>query len=138
MNIIWKKTDDTLAVTSIFDETTSSSEHAVLLKERGDIDPEWVAVGFDVETFPDWEVQEDFRWVDNAIVISLSSAKESTKSRLRRERAPLLEVQDILFQRALESGSDTTAIVSEKQRLRDITTLADAATTIEELRVIHP
>ena len=49
MNIIWKKTDDTLAVTSIFDETTSSSEHAVLLKERGDIDPEWVAVGFDVE-----------------------------------------------------------------------------------------
>ena len=61
MNIIWKKTDDTLAVTSIFDETTSSSEHAVLLKERGDIDPEWVAVGFDVETFPDWEVQEDFR-----------------------------------------------------------------------------
>jgi hypothetical protein len=68
------------------------------------------------------------------ITINLDKAKAITKKRLRVERAPLLEAQDILFQRALESGADTTAIVAEKQRLRDITALADTATTLEELR----
>jgi hypothetical protein len=68
------------------------------------------------------------------ITINLDKAKEITKKRLRAERTPLLEAQDIFFQRALESGENTTAIVTEKQRLRDITALADTATTLEELR----
>lgn len=68
------------------------------------------------------------------ITINLDKAKEITKKRLRAERTPLLEAQDILFQRALELGENTTAIVTEKQRLRDITALADTATTLEELR----
>ena len=38
--------------------------------------------------------------------------------------------------RAQESGSNTTAIVTEKQRLRDITKLADEASSIEELKSI--
>jgi hypothetical protein len=42
----------------------------------------------------------------------------------------------VQFQRALESGSDTTEIVAEKQRLRDITTLANAATTTDELKAL--
>jgi hypothetical protein len=70
------------------------------------------------------------------IVINLEKAKEVTKVRLRAERTPLLQAQDVAFQRALESGADTSAIVAEKQRLRDITTLADQATTLEELKVI--
>jgi hypothetical protein len=68
------------------------------------------------------------------IVINVDKAKEITKERLRAERTPLLQAQDIAFQRALESGADTTAIVAEKQRLRDITQLADAATTLDELK----
>jgi hypothetical protein len=48
----------------------------------------------------------------------------------------LLQSQDVAFQRALESGADTTAIVAEKQRLRDITALADQATTLDELRAL--
>jgi hypothetical protein len=40
----------------------------------------------------------------------------------------------VAFQRALESGGDTSAIVAEKQRLRDITKLADQATTLEQLK----
>jgi len=68
------------------------------------------------------------------IVINIDKAKEITKERLRSERAPLLQAQDVAFQRALESGADTSAIVAEKQRLRDITTLADQATTLEELK----
>jgi hypothetical protein len=70
------------------------------------------------------------------IVINLDKAKEVTKDKLRSERTPLLQAQDVAFQRALEEGSDTTAIVAEKQRLRDITTLADQATTLEELKGI--
>ena len=71
-----------------------------------------------------------------SVTVNLAKAKEITKARLRAERAPLLEAQDVLFQRALESGADTTAIVAEKQRLRDITGLVDAVTTLEGLRAI--
>jgi hypothetical protein len=68
------------------------------------------------------------------ITINLNKAKEIIKDQLRAERAPLLQAQDVAFQRALEEGADTTAIVAEKQRLRDVTDLADSATTLDELR----
>jgi len=68
------------------------------------------------------------------ITINFDKAKAITKDRLRSEREPLLAAQDVAFQRALESGADTTAIVAEKQRLRDITQLADQATTLEQLK----
>jgi len=71
------------------------------------------------------------------ITINLDKAKAITKDRLRAERTPLLQAQDVAFQRALESGADTTAIVAEKQRLRDITKLADQATTLDELKQIE-
>ena len=70
------------------------------------------------------------------ITINLNKAREIKKDRLREERKPLLEAQDVLYMRAQESGSDTTAIVTEKQRLRDITKLADEASSIEELKSI--
>ena len=70
------------------------------------------------------------------ITINLVKAKNIKKVKLREERKPLLEAQDILYMRAQESGSDTTAIVTEKQRLRDITKLADEASSIEELKSI--
>jgi hypothetical protein len=71
------------------------------------------------------------------IIINLTKAKVITKERLRAERTPLLQAQDVAFQRALELGADTTAIVAEKQRLRDITQLADQATTLEQLKQIE-
>jgi len=70
------------------------------------------------------------------ITINFDKAKEITKDRLRTERTPLLQAQDVAFQRALEEGKDTKAIVAEKQRLRDITKLADQATTLDELKAI--
>lgn len=69
-----------------------------------------------------------------AIQVNINKAKDITKDRLRDEREPLLEAQDVAFQRALESGADTTAIVAEKQRLRDITNQVDSMTTVEELK----
>jgi hypothetical protein len=71
-----------------------------------------------------------------SVTVNLDKAKEITKKRLRAERTPLLAAQDVLFQRALESGADTTAIVTEKNRLRDVTGLVDAVTTLEGLRAI--
>lgn len=70
------------------------------------------------------------------IVINLNKAKEITKTRLRVDREPLLVAQDVAFQRALESSADTTAIIAEKQRLRDITKLADNVLTIHELKAL--
>ena len=68
------------------------------------------------------------------ITINFDKAKEITKERLRQERKPLLEQQDVLFQRSLENNSDTSAIILEKQRLRDITNLVDDASTLEQLK----
>jgi hypothetical protein len=70
------------------------------------------------------------------IIVDINKAKEITKDRLRIERKPLLEAQDVAFQRALESNADTSAIVVEKQRLRDITNQVDTMTTVEELKSI--
>lgn len=72
--------------------------------------------------------------MDMGIIVDINKAKDITKDRLRQERKPLLEAQDVAFQRALESGADTSAIVAEKQRLRDITKQVDSMTTVEELK----
>ena len=69
-----------------------------------------------------------------SITINFVKAQALTKDRLRAERKPLLEAQDVLFQRALETGKDATAIVVEKQRLRDVTKLVDTATTLDQLK----
>ena len=66
--------------------------------------------------------------------VNMDKAKVITKDRLRADRTPLLEAQDVLFMRAQEAGSDTSAIVTEKQRLRDITVQVDSMTTLDELK----
>jgi len=66
----------------------------------------------------------------------MNKAKDITKNRLRDERKPLLEEQDILFMKVQESSEDTTTIVAEKQRLRDITKSVDSCTTTDELKAL--
>ena len=70
------------------------------------------------------------------ITVNISKAKDITKGRLRIDRKPLLEAQDTLFMKAQESGADTTAIVTEKNRLRDITKDADTCTTTDQLKAL--
>jgi hypothetical protein len=82
------------------------------------------------EFFDAWELN------GSTVSINLTKAKEITKTRLRAEREPLLLAQDVLFQRALETNLDTSTIVAEKQRLRDITNLADVCTTTAELKAL--
>ena len=69
------------------------------------------------------------------IVINNEKAIEIAKEKIRAIREPLLKKLDVDFQRALETGSDTTLIVQEKQRLRDLTDLANGK-TVEELLAI--
>ena len=87
---------------------------------------------YDNDFFNAWEQ------TNGVVTINFDKSKELTKTRLRAERVPLLTAQDVAFQRALEAGSDTTAIVAEKQRLRDITQLVDSCTTLAQLRALHP
>ncbi len=70
------------------------------------------------------------------ITVNIDKAKDITKDRLRAERVALLAAQDVAYMRAIESGQDTSAIVAEKQRLRDITKLADQAATLDELKAL--
>lgn len=84
----------------------------------------------DNDFFGAWELHS------GVVSVSLAKAKEITKTRLRAEREPLLAAQDVAFQRALESGADTSAIVAEKNRLRNITQLVDNCTTTAELRAL--
>ena len=71
-----------------------------------------------------------------SITININKAKDITKERLRQERKPLLEAQDIKFMQAQESGADTKAIVAEKVRLRDITKQVDSCKTTDELKAL--
>jgi hypothetical protein len=69
------------------------------------------------------------------ISVSLTKAKAITKDKLRVKRKPLLEAQDILFMKAQEAGSDTSAIVTEKNRLRNITgDYVDDMDTLDKLK----
>ena len=78
--------------------------------------------------FPAFKYSED-----SGFSTDITKAKEITKQKLRADRIPLLEAEDIKFQRALETGADTTDIVAEKQRLRAITNDVDAMTTEAQL-----
>lgn len=74
--------------------------------------------------------------INGVVTVNFDKAKEITKQRLRFERIPLLAAQDVAFQRALETGADTSAIVSEKQRLRDVTLLVNSCQNLNELRTL--
>jgi len=78
--------------------------------------------------FNAWEL------ADGQVTVNIGKATEITKERLRQERKPLLDAQDVLYMRATEQGTDTKAIVAEKQRLRDITKIT--ATTLGELKAL--
>ena len=132
MQVIIFKNDNGGVSTCI--PTGELSIEAVLKKDvpegRGARIVEQSTLPKDNDFYDAWEMDA------TSVTVNLEKAKEITKKRLRAEREPLLQAQDVAFQRALESGSDTTAIVAEKNRLRDITKLADSATTLDELRAI--
>ena len=91
-------------------------------------------VGDKYSMFADDPFHPDNTEKNKMITVDIEKAKELVKEKLRIDRKPLLEAQDALFMKAQESNSDTTAIVAEKQRLRDITNDVDAMTTEAQLK----
>ena len=51
--------------------------------------------------------------------VDMAKAREIHKNKIREARTPKLAELDIEFQKALETSSSTTDIVSKKQALRD-------------------
>ena len=70
------------------------------------------------------------------INVNMTKARDIHRDKVRQARNPLLASKDVEFQRALETGADTAAIVAAKQALRDAPASAaiDAATTPDELK----
>ena len=69
------------------------------------------------------------------ITINQNKATEITKDAIRAYRKPLLEALDVDYTRAAEVGGDTSAIVADKQALRDMPNDADGK-TVDELKTI--
>ena len=51
--------------------------------------------------------------------VNMSKAKDIHKNNIREARKDKLAALDIEYQRATETGADTSAIVAKKQALRD-------------------
>lgn len=94
----------------------------------------------DASAFPaaDRYFRDAWTFGDGAIEIDMVKALALHKDKLRAERAPLLDALDVDSMRAAEAGEDRSAIVAEKQKLRDVT--ADprlaAASTPDELKAL--
>ena len=69
------------------------------------------------------------------IKINKDKAIEVAKDKIRAIREPMFKKLDLDFQRALENGSDTSDIIAEKQKLRDLTDTVNGK-TVEELTQI--
>lgn len=68
------------------------------------------------------------------ITVNFNKAVDITKERLRIERKPKLEALDVEMMRNLADQEKLAEIEAQKQVLRDVTKLADQATTLEELK----
>ena len=67
----------------------------------------------------------------NGIGIDLTEAKNAHKAYIRTIRDQKIVDLDIQFQRALESGANTSAIVTKKQTLRDLPAQVDSLNVTE-------
>ena len=68
--------------------------------------------------------------------IDMSKAKELHKDNIRNARSLKFPDLDVEYNKAQETGADTTAIVAKKQALRDAPadSAIDAATTTDQLK----
>lgn len=95
MNIIWKQSNNTLAITSIFDGS-DPAEHAGLLQERGDIPADWECLATNVEVFPtDWPFQEDWVFVDGQIVVDTAKKQGRIKQEIINQIS-ILEIESMI------------------------------------------
>ena len=70
------------------------------------------------------------------LTVNITKAKDIWKDKIRKSRQPKLEELDVEFVRAQETSSDTSAIVTKKQELRDYPAQVDSATTTDEIKAV--
>jgi len=68
------------------------------------------------------------------ITIDITKAKEVWKNKIRIARKSVLEKLDVDFVKAQEAETSTTAIVADKQTLRDLPNQVNTATTTDEIK----
>ena len=97
----------------------------------------------------DWTIPSDrtFRgaWEvtgteSGVIDVDMALAKDIWRDKIRQARKEPLDALDTAYMKALETGADTTQIVTDKQALRDAPAdpAIDAAATPEELKQVQP
>ena len=76
----------------------------------------------------------------DAITVNMDKAKAIWRDKIRAARNAAFGALDAAFMKALETGADTSAIVAQKQALRDAPAdpAIDAATTPEQLKAVQP
>ena len=57
----------------------------------------------------------------DAVDVDMTAARDIHKEYLRAERRPRIDALDVDFMQALEAGTSTAQIATDKQTLRDIT-----------------
>ena len=70
------------------------------------------------------------------VTVNVTKAKDIWKDKIRAARKPKLEELDVEFIKAQETSSDTSAIVTKKQELRDYPAQVDSATTTDEIKAV--
>jgi phosphotransferase system IIA component len=70
------------------------------------------------------------------ITIDITKAKEVWKNKIRVARKSALEKLDVDFIKAQEAETSTTAIVADKQTLRDLPNQVNTATTVDEIKAV--
>jgi len=71
------------------------------------------------------------------ITVNKPKATEITKEAIRVYRKPLLEALDVDYTRAVEVNGDVSAIVANKQTLRDMTATADGKSVVELKAIVE-
>jgi phosphotransferase system IIA component len=70
------------------------------------------------------------------ITIDVTKAKEVWKNKIRVARKFALEKLDVDFIKAQEAETSTTAIVADKQTLRDLPNQVNTAATTDEIKAV--
>ena len=70
------------------------------------------------------------------LTVNITKAKNIWKDKIRTSRKPKLEALDIEFIKAQEAGSDTSAIITKKNELRNFPAQVDSKTTVDEIKAV--
>jgi|TARA_A100000171_G_scaffold36983_1_gene35860 hypothetical protein len=70
------------------------------------------------------------------ITVDIAKAKNIWKEKIRKAREPKLAALDVEFMKAQEAGSDTAAIITKKNELRNFPAQVDSKTTVDEIKAV--